>query len=186
MSGAVVRRGSESVITDRAGRFRFYSKSDAPVRLDETSLPVGVIANPAPPSAQQQPGAMAIGVIPTSQVDVRLVATADSNGRLPRVDLHGIMVQAFDEAGNAWTARADGDGLARFYALPPGRYRVDVDLTGLREPVRLGPAPVFTVTPNQAVPVQTIPIYPRPIRMFDPSGLGYRPADSPPTRAPGE
>jgi hypothetical protein len=184
MAGAVMRRGTESVVTDRAGRFRFYSKSDSPVRLDETSLPVGVIASPAVPGPPQRPGALEFRVIPTTQVDVRIVPTADSAGRVPHVDLNGISLQAFDSLGNAWSARTDASGLGRFYALPPGRYRVQVDVSGLREPVRVGPAPVFTVEPNHPVPVQTVPLLPRPIKLFDPNGAQSRAAEG--RRPPGQ
>ena len=40
--GAVVRRGAETIVTDHTGRFRFYDRVAAPVRLDETSLPFGM------------------------------------------------------------------------------------------------------------------------------------------------
>lgn len=173
MAGAVVRYGAETVVTDRTGRFRFYNRSDVPVRLDETSLPIGLISN-APASGQRPTGAIEIGVIRTAQVDVQIVPTADSSGRLPNVELNGIPLQAFDSAGNAWTARSDAGGLAHFYALPPGRYRVQVDVSGLRERVRLGPAPTFTVEPQRVVPLQRVLLYPRPIRMFDPTGAGPR------------
>jgi alpha-galactosidase-like protein len=173
VAGAVVRRGSETVITDRSGRFRFYERTEAPVRLDETSLPFGLIANPARPAERQPLQQVEIGLIPTTAVDVQLVPTADSTGRLPRVDLTGVGVQAVDTAGNVWTARADSGGRARFYALPPGHYRLQADFSGLREPVRLqGPAPSFIVAPGRAVPLLTIPVYPRPIRIFDPGNRG--------------
>jgi hypothetical protein len=175
VAGAVVRRGTETVITDRSGRFRFYDKTAVPVRLDETSLPFGVIANTAAALGRQPLGGIEIGVIPTAAVDVRLVPTADSSGRLPHVELTGIPLQAIDTTGSAWTTRADSAGRARFDALPPGRYRLQVDFSGLREHVRLrGPAPVFTVEPSRAVPPLTVPVYPRPIRMFDPGSPGQR------------
>src|SRR2546430_16488205 len=65
--GAVVRRGAESVVTDRSGRFRFYDHTDAPARLDETSLPFGLVGHAAalpPPGARRRgPG----GVPPSPQ-----------------------------------------------------------------------------------------------------------------------
>ena len=183
MAGAVVRHGSEMVVTDRSGRFRFYDRSDVPVRLDETSLPIGLISNSAAAQEKRPSGTIAIGVIRTAQVDVQLVPTADSSGRLPNVELRGIPLQAFDSAGNAWTARTDAGGLAHFYAMPPGRYRVQVDVSGLRERIRVGPVPVFTVEPLRAVPLQKVLLYPRPIRMFDPTGAGPRTSVN---RSPGQ
>jgi hypothetical protein len=184
MAGAIVRHGAETVVTDRSGRFRFYDRSDVPVRIDETSLPMGVISNTAVTPERRPAGAIAIGVIRTAQVDVQIIPTEDSSGRLPAVELNGIPLQALDSAGNGWTARADARGLAHFYALPPGQYRVQVDVSGLRERVRLGPMPVFIVEPQRAVPLQKVPLYSRPIRMFDPSGAGPRAADGRRNRAP--
>lgn len=184
MAGAVVRHGAEMAVTDRTGRFRFYDRSNVPVRLDETSLPIGMIADAAATAGPQQAGAITIGVIRTAQVDVQLVPTADSSGRLPNVDLNGVPLQALDSAGNAWAARTDAGGLAHFYALPPGRYRVQVDVSGLRERLRLGPMPAFTVESHRAVPLLRVLLYPRPIRMFDPSGAGPRGSDGSGNRSP--
>jgi hypothetical protein len=183
MAGAVVRHGSETVVTDGTGRFRFYGRAEAPVRLDETSLPIGIIADAAAASAQQK-GTIAIGVIRTAQVDVQLVPTTDSSGRLPNVELNGIPLQALDSAGNAWAARTDAGGLAHFFALPPGRYRVQVDVSGLRERLRVGPLPVFTVEPQRVVPLQKVLLYPRTIRLFDPNGTGPRGSAGSATRSP--
>jgi hypothetical protein len=163
MAGAVVRHGNGGNGWDRA--VPVHGRAEAPVRLDETSLPIGIIADAAAASAQQK-GTIAIGVIRTAQVDVQLVPTADSSGRLPNVDLNGIPLQALDSAGNAWAARTDAGGLAHFFALPPGRYRVQVDVSGLRERLRVGPLPVFTVEPQRVVPLQKVQLYPRPLRMF--------------------
>ena len=173
VAGVVVRRGTETIVTDRAGRFHFYDRVAAHVRLDETSLPFGMIPNTAVPADRQPLKAIAIGVIPTTDVDVQLVASADSNGRTPQVDFTGVPLQAAEAGGNVWTTRADAQGHAHFSALPPGHYRLEIDFTGLREPVRLrGQAQGFTIEPGRAVPLLTVPVYPRPIRLFDPSGRG--------------
>ena len=175
IAGAVVRRGTETIVTDRSGRFRFYDKIAAPVRLDETSLPFGTIPNTGAPAERQPLKAIEIGVIPTLDVDVQLVRAADSSGRTTQADLAGVPVQAVDTAGNAWSVRSDNAGRAHFSALPPGRYRLDIDVTGLREPVRLRERPAgFTVEPGQPVPLITVPVYPRPLRLFEPGGRGSR------------
>jgi len=171
--GAVVRRGSETIVTDRSGRFRFYDRAAAPVRLDETSLPFGTIPNTSASPERQPPKAIEIGLIPTADADVQLVAAADSNGRTAQVEFTGVQLRAVDTAGNVWMARADSAGRAHFSALPPGRYQLEIDLSGLREPVRLRDrVPGFLVEPGRAVPLLTVPVYPRPIRLFDPSGRG--------------
>jgi hypothetical protein len=103
-------------------------------------------------------------------VDVRIVPSADETGRLPVVDLRPADVRVVDQAGKVWVARSDSLGRARFDALPPGTYRIELDLSGVREPVR-APAtlPVFTVEPGHPVAPIVIPVLPRPVRMFDPT-----------------
>ena len=170
--GAVVRRGAESVVTDRSGRFRFYDHTDAPARLDETSLPFGLVVNAAalpPPGARRGD----IGVIPTSPMEVELLPMPGDDGRLPKVDFHSALVRARDAHGDLWTAQVDSAGLATFHALPPGRYELEVDLTGLSEPLQpRGPIPAFTVEIGGTAPRLKIPVYPRRIRMRDGSRPG--------------
>jgi len=170
--GAVVRRGAESVVTDRSGRFRFYDRTDAPARLDETSLPFGLVVNAAalpPPGAKHGD----IGVIPTSPVEVELLPMPGDDGRVPKVDFHSALVRARDARGDLWTAQLDSAGLATFHALPPGRYELDIDLTGLSEPLLpRGPIPGFTVEIGGTAPRLKIPVYPRRIRMRDGSRPG--------------
>ena len=111
-------------------------------------------------------------VTPTAPVVVDLVLTVPEGAPAPRVDLRDAAVQARDAGGNAWSARADSSGTAIFHALPPGQYRIELDLTGLKEPLLTrGELPGFTVEAGHEVPALTIPLYPRPIR-FAPPGPG--------------
>jgi len=181
--GAVVRRGAEAVVTDRSGRFRFYDRTDAPTRLDETSLPFGLVVNAAalpPPGAKRGD----IGVIPTSPLEVEFLLMPGDDGRVPKVDFHSALVRARDARGDLWTAQVDSAGLATFHALPPGRYELDVDLTGLSEPLQpRGPIPAFTVEIGGAAPRLKVPVYPRRIRMRDgsrPGSPGSGPSGSTP------
>ena len=169
--GALVRRDGESVITDANGAFRFFRQADVPAALDESSLPFGLVASP---TNQPQRGGrrVEIGVTPTAPVVVHLVLTVPEGAPAPRVDLRDAAVQARDAGGNAWSARADSSGTAIFHALPPGQYRIELDLTGLKEPLLTrGELPGFTVEAGHEVPALTIPLYPRPIR-FAPPGPG--------------
>src|SRR5439155_898695 len=75
-----------------------------------------------------------IGVIPTSPMEVELLPMPGDDGRLPKVDFHSALVRARDAHGDLWTAQVDSAGLATFHALPPGRYELEVDLTGLSAP----------------------------------------------------
>jgi len=166
--GVVVQRGDQRVLTDQSGRFRLPGESNASIRLDETSLPFGLVANPAG-FAVAGHGRIEIGVLPTGAVEVALVASADSAGRVPQVDPRDVIVSAVDSAGARWTARPDSVGYAWFYALPPGHYHLEFDFSGLREPVRLrGAAPAFELAPGRSVPPVRVPIYPRPLHLFDP------------------
>lgn len=173
VAGVVVRRGGETIVTEASGRFRFFERTDAPTRLDETSLPFGLVANPtaAPPSPGEK--RLELGVIPTAAVEVRLVPTPDDDGRRPAADFDGVPVRAVDRAGQAWSGRADSAGVAWFHSLPPGEYQLELDFSGLREPVRLrGAAPTFRVVPGQETPPVVVPVYSRPVRLFDPSNPG--------------
>jgi hypothetical protein len=163
LAGVLVHRGGESVITDAAGRYRFLTRADDPIRLDEGSLPFGLIA---PYAASRS---VNLAVLPTSPVTVRLVPTGDSSHPAPRGSLAVARVQARDQAGNIWSARADAEGVAVLHALPPGTYQIEVDLTDLQTPLILrGPLPSFTLEAGGSVPTVVIPLFPRAVRMYDP------------------
>ncbi len=176
VSGALVRRDGESVITDARGTFRFFRQADVPAELDENSLPFGFVANPAS-RAQRGERVVEIAVTPTAPVEVRLVLTVPEGTPRPSVDLRQAVVRAQDAAGNLWTARADSSGSATFHALPPGDYRIELDLTGLKEPLLIrGDLPGFRVQAGREVLPVTIPLYPRPVRFSQPGqgSLGLR------------
>ena len=171
LAGILVRRGGETAITDADGRFRFLASADGPARIDESSLPFGLVANNAALPAGAH--TLDIGVIPTAPVSLRLVPAADSGQTVPPVSFARVRVYARDDAGNAWTARPDSNGVAVFHALPPGHYRVELDLTELSPPVVLrGSLPDFVVAPGQDIPTIVIPLFGRPVRMFDPNNPG--------------
>jgi len=177
--GVMVRRDGELAVTDQNGEFEFTGRSGAPVSVDETSLPFGMVANPST-AGQTGDGPFVIGVWPTASVTVRLVPTADSTGRVPHANLTKAGVRAIDRFGNAWSAVVDSTGTARFEALPPGTYKIDLDVSGVREPVRVrGALPSFEVFPGRTIPPLTIPLLPRPIRVFDPSKQSGRGATRP-------
>ena len=170
ISGVVIRRGGETAVTDKNGEFTLYQESAERLRLDETSLPFGEVANPASELRTPDQHKVEIGVWPTTTVKVQLVPTADETGRVPRVDFRTAQVNAVDSAGNSWTARADSSGAARFDALPPGTYHLEFQLQDVREPVHVtGVAPTFIVAPGRSIPTIRVPVLPRPVRLFDPT-----------------
>jgi hypothetical protein len=170
VAGVVIRRGGETAVSDKNGEFTLYQESAERLHVDETSLPFGEVANPSSQLRSADQRRVEIGVWPTASVSVQLIPTADETGRVPRVDFRAAQVDAIDSAGNAWTARTDSAGVARFDALPPGTYHLELQLQDVREPVHTtGPAPMFIVQPGQALPPIRVPVYPRPVRVFDPT-----------------
>ncbi len=168
IQGALVRRDGESVVTDARGTFRFFRETDARAELDESSLPFGLVANPAS-RTQRGDRRVEIGVTPTAPVEVRLVLMVPAGASAPSVDLRSAGVRARDAGNNVWSARPDSSGVAIFHALPPGQYRVELDLTGLKEPLLIrGELPGFQVEAGRAVAPLTIPLSPRPIRFSQP------------------
>jgi hypothetical protein len=174
-AGAVVRSGSATVATSDDGHFRLPASAH-PV-VDSRSLPVGWL----PGSATSVDGRWQdLAVVPTSVVEIELVRAASADGRMPKTDLSTADVMARDAEGRLWMARVTAAGVAIFDALPPGDYRVELDLSRLKEPLSTRDAlPSFSV---QAAPSRrrfTVVVTPRPLKMWRPAG-----ADSTGTRAP--
>ena len=170
VAGVVIRRDGETTVTDKNGEFTLYQEAAERLRVDETSLPFGEVANPASAVQSVDQKRVEIGIWSTAAVNVQLVPTADETGRVPRVDFRPGSLSAVDSAGNAWSARTDSAGAAHFDALPPGTYHLELQLQDVREPVHAtGAAPTFVVKPGVTVPVIRVPVYPRPVRLFDPT-----------------
>lgn len=171
IAGVVVRRAGEMVVTDRDGEFRFAQPSGALPQVDEASLPFGLVVNPMAETGNGN--RFEIAVTPTADVEVSVVPTAGPEGRVPQVDLTGSVIRVRDQSGSYWSARADSTGLAVFHALPPGQYTLELDLTGLSEPLRPREVPPpFVVAPGHPVSRIVVPVYPRPVRLFDPNNPG--------------
>jgi hypothetical protein len=164
-AGAVVRSGSATVATSADGRFKLPAVAQPTV--DSRSLPVGWLPGAAPAAAAK--GAVELAVIPTSVIEVDLVAVASSDGRVPSTDLRAVDVMARDAADHLWMARLTPSGIAVFDALPPGDYRLELDLSRLTEPLATAaPLPAFVV---QAAPSRrrySVPVMPRPLKMWRP------------------
>ena len=164
-AGAVVRSGSATVATSADGRFRLPATAQPTV--DSRSLPVGWLPGSAPAAGSR--GSVELAVIPTSVIEVDLVAVASNDGRVPSTDLRAVDVMARDAADHLWMARLTPSGIAVFDALPPGNYRLELDLSRLPEPLATAaPLPSFVV---QAAPSRrrySVPVMPRPLKMWRP------------------
>jgi hypothetical protein len=157
--GAVVRRGSETVVTDAQGDFRFTTTSRAALNLDARSLPAGWVRGPSGGLDD-----LNISVIPVGSVVVQpvLAATAlrDNDVRLGLVT-----VILTDSTGQSWVARATDGRSATFDALPAGSYRIDVDVSRASEPLLVDPiAPIHVSVGGGTIRIIAT-VRPRPVRV---------------------
>jgi hypothetical protein len=173
-AGAVVRSGTASVATTADGNFRLPATGRPAV--DGRSLPAGWLPGATPATGTRTSADLA--VVPTSVIEVELVPVASSDGRMPASDVRAADVMARDAADHLWMARQMPGGVAVFDALPPGDYRLELDLGRLTEPLTpRGPLPTFVV---QAAPSRrrySVAVMPRPLKM-------WRPSPTPPPNAP--
>ena len=166
LAGVMVRRGTESAVTDNEGRFAFVGTDRIPTEVDATSLPQGVVAPLVRPGEGNQ--ALALGVVPTGAIEVHLVPQADELGRRPESALKTIGVIARDSHGAEWYLRADSLGVVRFDALPPDRYTFSADFAGTTERLRqLGDPVILDVRPGTNLPPLEIKFAIRAARLFN-------------------
>ncbi|MEO6067909.1 MAG: hypothetical protein ABIQ41_08015 [Gemmatimonadales bacterium] len=166
LAGVMIRRGSQTAVTDGSGRFALQGTDPVPLEVDPVSLPAGVVA----PSMAQGHGAqtLAFGVVPTGAVAVRLVPVLDELGRRPESPFSDLAVLARDDRGAEWYLRADSTGLVRFDALPPGRYTFVPDFAGTTERLRqTGDAVILEVKPGENLPPLEVRFTVRPARLFN-------------------
>src|SRR5206468_8694058 len=126
-----LRRGGESAVTGSDGSFHLSGETSGPVSLDPLSLPMGWIQEPFNSSGRSPE----LGVVAVAAVEVSLQLASDALGRVSMGQLAGAVVLAHDEHDRVWIARPMRPGLAVFFALPPGRYRLELDLSEVTEPL---------------------------------------------------
>lgn len=159
VSGIVLRRGAATEVTGKDGRYRFAGASAEAVSIDARSLPMGWIT-----ATESRLGGGDVPLLALAAVDVRMLVAPDDSSRVSRDDLSRTVVTARDSAGRTWVARSVTSDLARFDALPPGRYTVGADFTQAQEPLRIaGAQPDFFVG-EHAVPAVRLTVQPRPLR----------------------
>jgi hypothetical protein len=73
--------------------------------------------------------------------------------RVPRSELVKLIVSARDSAGHPWFARNLSGSRFVFDALPPGRYIVAVDASGIDEPLRMRGTSEFSVSEERSTDV---------------------------------
>ena len=173
LAGVMVRRGTQSAVTAPDGSYRFYDRAapNAVPVVDIGSLTSGQLA----PDRAPEPGNTHwdLPVQRTGRIRIQLVPMLDTLGRLPTTRLNALSAIATDSAGAAWVAHADSNGVAIFDALPAGRYRVSVDLSGTTERLRALQAPAeVELTTNEDLPIVYLKFGHRPARVFDGGAAG--------------
>ncbi len=157
--GIVVRCGNDAAVADKDGRARFLGVRTDSLQVDARSLPFGWVVSRVRTGTT---GQNEIAVVALAAVKVRLVLadTQHATANLTRA-----VVIAHDTAGQSWVARNTSDG-AVFDALPPGLYTTELDLSEVGEPLKpTSAAPTFRVDGTSTVPVLTIVLRPRPLKV---------------------
>jgi hypothetical protein len=158
VDGVVLKRSGETAITDASGRYRLAGDGRAPIVLDEASLPLGWV--------RQTMGSPDIAVGSSLRAEIRFLVAPRSSIEAVDVDLSAIHAVARDVAGREWVAQMTSPTVASFEALPPGMYTLELDLSGVEEPlVPRVPLPTLRVTPFEPSFV-TVILDPRPLRIW--------------------
>ncbi len=159
VSGAIVRRGSETAVADASGKYRVAGDARQPVTIDEASLPDGWTASGA--------GGGDLSVSLSTSAEVELVVAPRSGISAVQVDLNKARIIARDSVGREWVALMTGPTTATFQSLPVGTYTLQFDLSELSEPlVPRAPVPILIVTGKDSKSI-TVTLDPRPIRMWN-------------------
>ena len=159
VGGIVLRRGAETILTGKDGRYRFAGATTEAVSVDARSLPMGWIT-----TTESRLGGGDVPLLALAAVDVRLFVAPVDSSRVTRDDLARTVVTARDSSGRTWMARSVTSELARFDALPPGRYTVGADFSQAQEPLRVAGAQPDFLVGESAVPVVRLTVQPRPLR----------------------
>lgn len=160
LSGAIVRRGSETAVANASGKYRIAGDARQPVMVDEGSLPDGWTASGT--------GRGDLSVSLSTSAEVELVVAPRSGISAVQVDLSKAHVLARDSTGREWAAIMTGPATATFQSLPIGTYTLQFDLSELSEPlVPRAPVATLVVTGKDSKSI-TVTLDPRPIRMWTP------------------
>jgi len=167
--GIVVRRGGESAVTDGNGSFRFSPRANGAVEIDPRSLPEGWLQSPRTLGAGSgQRDGIAVGVIPTSALDVVVVLAPNPEGSATAVRVGVATLALRDSSGRIWIARTGAAQRATFDALPKGRYTLSAELDGSSEPLVVDPIPNVEVDGSPGRRQITVTVRTRPVRLFRP------------------
>lgn len=134
VGGVIVRRGESRARTNRDGTYRLAAHARGIARLDQASLPLGLISHPL--LASDSIERLDLPVLPTATALLDLELVADDGGRLPQVDLEPGIVMLRDATGFEWVGRRTSATRAEFGGIPIGTYTVVFNGARVREPLR--------------------------------------------------
>ncbi len=165
IGGVIVRRGDAKATTDRFGHYRLPVYARGRTRIDQGTLPTGLIAHPL--LAADSLERLDLPVLPTGSATIQLEVVADEGGRVPEVDLEPVTVMLRDASGFDWVGRRSGKGTATFDGVPTGHYSLHFDFSRLREPLR-GPQDVVIAVAPHVRSTTRVPLRGRTVRIFAP------------------
>ena len=164
--GVVVRRGGATAVTDASGSFRFAPGGSGSVEIDPRSLPDGWLQSPRTLAGKGD--AFALGVIPTSAIDVIVALVPNPEGGAAAVRVGVATLTLRDSTGRTWIVRTSAAQRATFDAVPKGRYTLTAELEGSSEPLVVDPIANVDVDGRPGRRQITITVRTRPVRLFRP------------------
>ena len=165
VSGVVLRRGEARAVSDREGRYRLPARNRGRVRVDQASLPAGMLAHPLLSMDTLERRDIPLLSTGTVQLDLRLAAGDD--GRTPTVSLKEARVVLRDATGFEWVGRAVTDSSVVFEDIPAGEYVPRFDFSSVGEPLRHDDGLVILVAPRERRTV-VVPLRGRAVRIITP------------------
>ncbi|HSQ32205.1 MAG TPA: hypothetical protein VLN49_20255 [Gemmatimonadaceae bacterium] len=163
-AGIVVRRGSESAVTDADGVFRVDGTATGRSEIDPRSLPAGWLQSPR--SIAGAANDLALGVIPVAALDIDVVLAAGNESAIRSVRIGTATLTLRDSSGRAWIARSNAASHATFDAVPVGSYRLAAELEGSSEPLLVDAIPPLELTGASGRQRVTVTVRTRPLRIF--------------------
>jgi hypothetical protein len=163
-AGIVVRRGSESAVTDADGVYRLDGAAAGRSEIDPRSLPAGWLQSPR--SIAGASNDLALGVIPVAALDVDVVLATRSEVGARSVRIGTATLTLRDSSGRVWVARTNAAARATFDALPVGAYRLTTELEGSSEPLVVDAMPPLDLTSASGRQRVTVTVRTRPIKIF--------------------
>jgi len=169
--GVVLRRGDARVVSDRDGHYRMPARARGRVRVDQGSLPEGLLAHPLVAADTLERRDIPLLTTGTVLVALRLVPSED--GRTPEVSLKEARVMLRDDTGFEWVGRHMDDSTLVFEDIPVGNYVPRFDLSMVGEPLRFDEAIGVLVLPRERRTV-LVPMRGRTVRVTTPPRAGQR------------